>query len=47
MSGVRCHELGTEELEYFYDWSDSTLEDESPYFFSITSYTFWPYEKTK
>ena len=40
MSGERCHELDTEELEYSYDLSDSTSEDEIQDFSSITSQTF-------
>ena len=41
MSGERCHELDTEEL----DLSDSTLEDEIPDFSSITRNSFQPARK--
>ena len=40
MSGEKCHKLDTEELEYYYDLSDSTSEDEIPDFSSITPYSF-------
>ena len=40
MSGERCHELYTEELEYPYDLSNSTSEYGILYFSRITSYSF-------
>ena len=41
MSGERCHELDTEELECSYDLSDSSSsEDEIPNFSNITPYSF-------
>ena len=40
MSGEKGHELDTEELEYSYDLSDSTSEDEIPDFSSINPYSF-------
>ena len=40
MSGERAHQLDIEELEYSYDLSDSTSEDEIPDFSSINPYSF-------
>ena len=42
MSGERAHQLDIKELEYSYDLSDSTSEDEIPDFSSINPYSFEP-----
>ena len=42
ISGERAHQLDIEELEYSYDLSDSTSEDEIPDFSSINPYSFEP-----
>ena len=45
MFDERCHDLDTEELEYSYDLSDSTSENETSDFSIITPYGFEPIQK--